>query len=429
MKKLTTPKEPWWERPDVVARRKKRGRRERRSRVVGATAIGSAMGMLGILIMTLIITGYSAFRQTMVELEFIIDVSYVSAENPVQGNYRAIVRESMQRLFPAIEDRGEQRLLFRIPTEFTEYMVRDAVMESPELVGQSLVLNVPVRDVFDRLRKGQINLALSAEERKISDLEIEWFRSLEQRGLISAPFNSGLLFNNDNTLPEMAGLWGAVVGSLFTLSICFLFAVPVGVVAAIYLEEFAPKNWLTQLIEININNLAAIPSIVYGLLGLAVFLGFFGITRSAPIAGGLVLGLMTLPTVIIMTRSALKAVPSTIREAALGVGASKQQMVWHHTLPIAMPGICTSVIIGLAQALGETAPLIMIGMNAFIPDTPDWITDPSAVLPTQIYTWWGDAQPGFVARTAAAILVLMMFLFLMNGTGVYFRQRSERKLR
>jgi phosphate transport system permease protein len=263
--------------------------------------------------------------------------------------------------------------------------------------------------------------------RKFSDREIAVMDKLRAQGLIENKWNNLFFTKGASREPELAGIWGAVVGSFFTMLITLMLSFPLGVAAAIYLEEFAPKNKLTQIIEVNINNLAAVPSIVFGLLGLAVFLNFFALPRSAPLVGGMVLALMTLPTIIIASRAALKAVPPSIREAALGVGASKLQAVFHHVLPLAMPGILTGTIIGMAQALGETAPLLMIGMVAFVVDIPAAITDPATVLPVQIYMWADFPEPGFQQKTAAAIMVLLGFLVIMNALAVFLRKRFERR--
>jgi len=265
------------------------------------------------------------------------------------------------------------------------------------------------------------------QNRKFSDKEVVVIDKLVEEGRIESRWNNIFFSKGASREPEMAGIWGAVVGSFFAMIVTLLLSFPLGVAAAIYLEEFAPKNRLTQIIEVNINNLAAVPSIVFGLLGLAVFLNFFGLPRSAPLVGGMVLALMTLPTIIIASRAALKAVPPSIREAALGVGASKQQAVFHHVLPLAMPGMLTGTIIGMAQALGETAPLLMIGMVAFVVDIPGGLTDPATVLPVQIYMWADFPEPGFQQKTAAAIMVLLGFLVLMNIVAVVLRKRFERR--
>jgi phosphate transport system permease protein len=301
------------------------------------------------------------------------------------------------------------------------------VLADPSVIGGTLTLSVPVADPYDQLQKGVISRSTPEANRRLSDEQIAWFDRLVSEGVISTPFNWGLLFNADSRFPEIAGLAGAIVGSFYALLVCFLISFPLGVGAAAYLEEFAPKNRWTTLIEVNINNLAAVPSIVFGLLGLAVFLQFFGLPRSAPLVGGMVLSLMTLPTIIIVTRNALKAVPPSIREAAFGMGASRHQVIMHHVLPLALPGILTGTIIGLAQALGETAPLLLIGMNAFITSPPGGLLDASTALPTQIFIWADSPERGFVARTSAGILVLLGFLLAMNGLAIYLRSRLERR--
>lgn len=263
--------------------------------------------------------------------------------------------------------------------------------------------------------------------RKITDREIVWLDNLKAQGAIESRWNTIFLFTGASREPELAGVWGAVVGSFLTLIVTLAVAFPIGVSAAIYLEEFAPKNRLTTLIEVNINNLAAVPSIVFGLLGLAVFLNWFGMPRSAPVVGGLVLALMTLPIIIIASRASLRAVPPSIREAALGIGASKVQMVFHHVLPLAMPGIMTGTILGMAHALGETAPLLMIGMVAFIVDVPGGFTDPATILPVQIFMWADFPEPAFQQKTSAAILILLGFLIVMNAIAVILRKRFERR--
>jgi phosphate transport system permease protein len=282
-------------------------------------------------------------------------------------------------------------------------------------------------DDIDSLIKGAIDRHLPEGDRRVKDQEIAWIDTLEARGGVELRFNKAFFTSGDSREPEQAGIWGAVVGSAYTLLITLLLSFPIGVLSAVYLEEFAPKNRWTDLIEVNINNLAAVPSIIFGLLGLAVFLGTFGLPRSAPLVGGMVLALMTLPTIIIAGRAALKAVPPSIREAALGVGASPLQVVTHHVLPLALPGIMTGTIIGMAQALGETAPLLMIGMVAFIVDIPGGVTDPATVLPVQIYLWADSPERAFVEKTNGAIMVLLAFLIVMNALAVLLRKRFERQ--
>jgi phosphate transport system permease protein len=263
--------------------------------------------------------------------------------------------------------------------------------------------------------------------RRLKDHALAWAWDLEQKGQLEKRFNTTFFTAGDSREPELAGIWGAAVGSFYTLVVTLLLSFPIGVSAAVYLEEYAPKNRWTDLIEVNINNLAAVPSIVFGLLGLAVFINFFGLPRSAPLVGGLVLTLMTLPTIIIASRAALKSVPPSIREAALGVGASRMQAMFHHVLPLAMPGMLTGTIIGMAQALGETAPLLMIGMIAFIVDIPGGPLDPSTVLPVQIYLWSDLPEAAYEERAAAAIMILLGFLIIMNALAVVLRKKFERR--
>jgi phosphate transport system permease protein len=416
-----------WSTAEAADWRKRRYAADRRLQWYGIAAISIAIGLLGILLVSLISTGYLAFTQTVVRITFPISAEEVNPEDPARGNYRAIVQQAMLDLFPQVDDPAEQRQLAQILTNNTQFMVRNAVVADPALIGRAATLDIPVSDPYDQLNKGQVDRDTPENIRRVNDRQIAWFDSLAERGLISRPFNWGLFFNADSRFPELAGLSGAIVGSFYALFVCFIISFPVGIAAAVYLEEFAPKNRWTDLIEVNINNLAAVPSIVFGLLGLAVFLGFFGLPRSAPLVGGMVLSLMTLPTIIIVTRASLKAVPPSIREAALGMGASRYQMISHHVLPLAIPGILTGTIIGLAQALGETAPLLLIGMNAFITSPPGGILEASTALPTQIFIWADSPERGFAARTSAAILVLLGFLIIMNAIAIFLRARFERR--
>jgi phosphate transport system permease protein len=414
-----------WATPAALSRRRRRYAADRRLQMIGIGAIGLAITLLGILVVSLIANGYLAFTQTMVRVDFKIESQYVDPADPAAGNYRLIVRDAMRATFPNATGPAE-RQASQILTNNTQFMVRDAVVRDPSVIGHTLVLEIPASDPFDQLNKGVIPRDVPESQRRVTDLQIGWFDQLKAEGRISTPLNWGLIFNSDSRFPELAGLAGAIVGSFYALLVCFLIAFPVGIMAAVYLEEFAPRNRWTDLVEVNINNLAAVPSVVFGLLGLAVFLGFFGMPRSAPLVGGLVLALMTLPTMIIVTRASLKAVPPSIREGALGIGASKHQVVMHHVLPLALPGILTGTIIGLAQALGETAPLLLIGMNAFITSPPGGLFEASTALPTQIFLWADSPERGFVSRTSAAILVLLMFLITMNAIAIFLRQRLER---
>jgi phosphate transport system permease protein len=410
----------------AAARRRRRHAADRRLRLYGLVAISLALGMLGILVASLMVTGAPALTQTHVEVDFPIAEANVDAENLADSNWRAIVQAGVEDLLADIDVPAEPRQLSQILTNNTQFEVRNAVLRNPEVVGGILTLDVPASDPYDQLAKGLVDRDTPEARRRVNDEQIAWFDALEEQGRVSRPLNWGLFTNADSRFPEIAGLAGAMVGSFYVLLVCFLVSLPVGIAAAIYLEEFAPKNRITDVIEVNINNLAAVPSIIFGLLGLAVFIQIFGLPRSVPLVGGLVLALMTLPTIIIVTRNALKAVPPSIREAAFGVGASRHQVVLHHVLPLALPGIMTGTIIGMAQALGETAPLLLIGMNAFITSPPGGILDPSTTLPTQVFIWADSPERGFVSRTSAGILVLLMFLITMNALAIFLRQRFER---
>lgn len=398
-----------------------------RLRLYGLAAIGLAFAMITVLVGSLLASSYQAFVQTHVTFEVYIDPSKVKPDAVARGNYRSIVRDSFLATFPQVTGRQDVRSLTNILTSDAAYMLRDQVVADPSLIGQRFDVAIPASDPFDQFWKGVIPRDVPEEQRKVSDKQIEWFDALVEKEMVSTPFNSGLFLSADSRFPELAGLAGAIVGSFYALLVCFLISFPVGIAAAIYLEEFARKGRWSDILEVNINNLAAVPSVVFGLLGLAIFLNFLGMPRSTPLVGGLVLSLMTLPTIIIASRAALKAVPPSIREAALGIGASKHQVVLHHVLPLAMPGILTGTIIGMAQALGETAPLLLIGMNAFITSPPGGLLESATALPTQIFIWADSPERGFVSRTAAAIIVLIGFLIMMNLIAVLLRKRFERQ--
>jgi len=416
-----------WSTPEAQASRRRRKRGDLVLQGLGIGAISLAVGLLGLLLVSLGYLGYRAFVQTMVTLDFPVSAERVDAANPAAGNYRLVIRDALVAQFPEVTSTGDLRDLNAILTNNAQFMVRDAVIADPSVIGGTIRLSLPASDQFDQLNKNNVPRDVPETQRRISDQQILWFDTLAERGAVSTPFNWGLIFNADSRFPELAGLAGAIVGTFYAILVCFLISFPVGIAAAIYLEEFAPRNRFTDIVEVNINNLAAVPSVVFGLLGLAVFLNFFGLPRSAPLVGGMVLALMTLPTMIIVTRAALKAVPPSIREAALGMGASKHQMILHHVLPLSMPGILTGTIIGLAHALGETAPLLLIGMNAFITSPPGGLLDASTTLPTQIFIWADSPERGFLARTAAGILVLLAFLVVMNALAIFLRQRLERR--
>lgn len=406
---------------------RKRNRSQLMLQGFGIAAISFAGLMLFILLASLISTGYKALTQTHITLQVFVDPEEVSVEKLPRGGFRKVLAATMMNEFPDVTGRKDVKRLTSILSNGAQFQLRDRVVADSDIIGETISLKVPVSDPFDQLKKGLVKRETPEEQRRVDDQQIAWFDALNAKGMISEPLNWGLITNADSRFPELAGLRGALVGSFWALLVCFLISFPLGIGAAIYLEEFAPKNKVSDLIEVNINNLAAVPSVVFGLLALAVFLGWFGMPRSAPIVGGMTLALMTMPTIIIATRAALKAVPPSIREAALGVGASKHQVVFGHVLPLAMPGILTGTIIGLAQALGETAPLLLIGMNAFITSAPGSPLDAATALPTQIFIWADSPERGFVSRTSAAILVLLTFLIMMNAVAIYLRNKFERK--
>ena len=402
-------------------------------KAMGITAVTLAITFLGLLLTSIIGNGYTAFQQTFIKLEFELAPELVdpqsdrSADSLRAGNYLAVSRNSLYELFPDVSGRRDRRELTSLVSVGARYELQRMVREDPGLVGQTLEMWVPADDDVDMFMKGRISREADESDRRLTDQQMGWLDTLEAQGRLELKFNTMLFTNGDSRDPELAGILGALKGSFYMLLVTLGLSFPIGIAAAVYLEEFAPRNRWTDLIEVNINNLAAVPSIVFGLLGLAIFLNFFGLPRSAPLVGGLVLSLMTLPTIIIASRAALKAVPPSIREAALGMGASRMQTTFHHVVPLALPGMLTGTIIGMAQALGETAPLLMIGMVAFIVDVPQGFTDSATALPVQIYLWADSPERAFVERTSAAIMVLLGFLLVMNLLAVLLRRKFERR--
>ena len=405
----------------------RRYRTERRFRLYGLTAIAISLLCLTILFISIVGNGYTAFQQTYVELDVFFDPALLDQENLSTADYNGLVKNTLRTMFPSVKGRRDKRELYKLISPGGAFQLREMVLKDPDIIAKRISVWVPADDDVDMLMKGHIRADLAESSRRLSDKQLAWIERLQDQGRIRKKFNKTFFTAGDSREPELAGIWGAAVGSFFTLLVTLLLSFPIGVAAAVYLEEFAPKNMWTDLIEVNINNLAAVPSIVFGLLGLAVFLNFFGFPRSAPLVGGLVLTLMTLPTIIIASRAALQSVPPSIREGALGVGASKMQMVVHHVLPLALPGMLTGTIIGMARALGETAPLLMIGMVAFIVDIPSIFTDPSTVLPVQIYLWADSPERAFAERTSAAIIILLAFLILMNAAAIILRKKFEKR--
>ncbi|MDH3336402.1 MAG: phosphate ABC transporter permease PstA [Gammaproteobacteria bacterium] len=408
----------------------RRRRREFLFQLAGMLATTVGIVFLGVFFADLFVKSSTAFVQTFVKLdvEFTENVIAPGGEwDLTYADFDGLVRSALRSEFPGVSGRSERRELNRLVSVGAGYQMRDMIEADPKLLGARESLWVPASSIVDMYIKGNIDASLEESLRPLSDKQLSWIQKLQDSGRLETRFNSALFSNGDSREPELAGIKGALMGSFYMLIVTVLLAFPIGVAAAIYLEEFAPRNRWSDLIEVNINNLAAVPSIVFGLLGLAVFINWMAIPRSAPLVGGLVLSLLTLPVIIIASRAAIKAVPPSIREAALGLGASKMQVVFHHVMPLALPGMLTGTIIGMSRALGESAPLLMIGMVAFIVDVPGGFSDPATALPVQIYLWADSPERAFAERTSAAIVVLLGFLLLMNLTAVIIRKRMEKK--
>lgn len=412
---------------------KKRYRAEKRFRAYGIAAILFGLACLVVLFTDIISKGHSAFLQNYVYLEVTLDQDTLGIYDPedaqqiAAADYQGVLRASLRESFPDVSGRRNKRSLYALISNGAGFELREEVEASPELLGQTIGVWVLADDDIDTYLKSRSDDGSEAFTGRLKENQIQWVEKLLADGHIESRFNTTFFTSGDSREPEQAGIMGAIAGSLFTLLVTIALSFPIGVAAAVYLEEYAKKNRFTDFIEVNINNLAAVPSIIFGLLGLAIFIGFFEMHRSIPLVGGLVLTLMTLPTIIISSRAAIKAVPPSIRDAALGLGASKMQMVLHHVLPLAMPGMLTGAIIGFAQALGETAPLLMIGMVAFIVDIPGGVSDPATALPVQIFLWSDSPERAFVERTSAAIMVLLAFLISMNTLAIWLRKRLERR--
>lgn len=432
----------------VDARTRRRNAAEARFRVYGLTATLLAIAALLMLMTSILTSGLSSFRQTYI----VISVELPEAKLDKSGTRDIAVMKKVTTigyaplltaaLETAMAERGiaieglSAKKAAEIFSKEAPSVLRDAVLGDPALVGRTVEFEVLANGRIDGYFKGRVNREIAALDQNVSPAQLDLADALSAAGLMETRFNWAFLTAPDasDQRPEAAGLGVAILGSLYMMIVVLVLALPIGVAAAIYLEEFASKNRWTDIIEVNISNLAAVPSIVFGILGLAIFINFAGLRASAPIVGGLVLTLMTLPRIIIPARAALKAVPPSIRDAALGVGASKMQSVFHHVLPLAAPGILTGLIIGLGQALGETAPLLLIGMVAFVREYPAaWspesglFGEPSTALPVQVYNWTQRADPGFVERASGAIIVLLVFLLLMNAAAVILRRRFERR--
>jgi len=416
----------------IIQLRKKRSAADRRFKTYGLIATLMGMAILFFLLFTIFSKGYSSFQKTVIELDVTFDQEILKITpnatyaEQVEAKFFKVKKNAIANALPDLSKK-DIKLMKKMFSINVDKEIKEYFLQNPNILNTTQKLLVTAHSDVDQMLKGNAKRNIEEKKRKLNDRQLEFFDEFVFTGRLKSKFNNFFFTNADSRHPELAGIAGSFVGSLFTLITVFLLAFPIGIGASIYLEEFAPKNKFTELIEVNIANLAAVPSIVFGLLGLGILLNVFGFPRSTPLVGGTVLALMTLPTIIIACRASLKAVPPSIKEGALAMGASKMQAVFHHQVPLALPGTLTGTIIGLAQALGETAPLIMIGMIAFIPNIPTGFTEPSAALPVQIYLWVESAERGFQEKTAAAIMMILIFLFLMNAIAVFLRSRFERK--
>lgn len=419
----------------------KRYKKEKRFIFLGRVAVSLTIIFLVVLLGSIILRGISGFYTTNITIKTSLTQKIIdpTEKRNTKEIYKASWRKiSKQSIYTILDDynknknieknsRKERRAFLKLFSRSSEFYIRDYTLKNLNDIGTVVNITIPASSLVDQYLKGKIDISVDEGNRPISDMQVSWINFMLENKMIKREFNINFFSSGDSRNSEEAGILGAIVGSFLALVVTIIASFPLGVMSAIYLEEFAPKNRITNLIEVNINNLAAVPSIVFGLLGLAIFLNFFGLPRSSPLAGGLVLALMTLPTIIISSRVAIKSVPPSIREAAMGLGASKMQSVFHHVVPLAVPGILTGTIIGMARALGETAPLLMMGMVAFIVDVPQGVTDPSTVLPAQIFLWSDQPERGFEEKTAAATIVLLGFLLTMNAFAVFLRYKYERK--
>jgi phosphate transport system permease protein len=405
---------------------------ETRFRLYGMASVFFGMLCLVVLFTDIASKGTSAFRQTSLTTEIVLDSNYLNLnkDSTIEeirfANFEGLIKRHFAKSLKP-KSRNDKRELFKLISPGAAWQLQALLLANPAAIDTTINIELLMDDDVDQWFKHDRDLAEDEINNRLSEQQLVWLNNWIAADRLDTHFNTLFFTNGDSREPELAGIHGAVKGTLLTLMVTLLLSFPIGVGAAIYLEEFAPRNRMTEIVEININNLAAVPSIIFGLLGMAIFINIFGVSRSTPLLGGLVLTLMTLPTIIISARAAIKAVPPSIREAAYGLGASKNQVVFHHVLPLAMPGMLTGTILGMAQALGETAPLLMIGMVAFVVDVPGFINDPSTVLPVQIFLWSDSPERAFLERTSGAILVLLSFLVLMNTTAVILRRRLERR--
>ncbi len=416
----------------VIDGLKARQTKERNFKFFGIFAVALAIAFLAILLISICSKGLPGFFQYYATFEVELTRERIdprgdmSDQSLFEGEAKKIINEAVLE-FTGAKKRNEKKAARSLLSNGSDLRLVNFVQKNTDKVNSRQKIKFALDDDADSFFRGYIKKQTPEKQRRLNDIEINYLEKMNEAGIITYEISDYLFFGSASRNAEMAGIKGAFIGSMLTLAVCFLIAFPLGVATAVYLEEFAPKNKFTELIEININNLAAVPSVVFGILGLAIFINLFGMPRSIPLIGGLVLALMTLPTIIISSRAAIKAVPPSIRDGALAIGASKMQATMHHVVPLAIPGMLTGTIIGMAQALGETAPLLMIGMVAFIVDIPGSITDPGTVLPVQIFMWADFAERMFVHKTSAAIIILLLFLMIMNGGAVWLRRKLERR--
>ncbi len=404
-----------------------RHRAETRFQWMGKGAILLALAFLAWLIVTIGIGGYGATKLVQIAIPVDLSATNIDPNNIAAARFGKIVKLGLRARFPEVKKRKDKKKLYNLLSTEASFELKRAVLADPKLLGGTRKIWFTASDTLSLYVRGKTNVSVPEDQRRISDKEIAWTAEMQKKAEIRTVFNWGFFTHGDSREPEIAGILAALIGTALSLAVCFLLSFPLGIAAATYLEQFAPANRLSDIIEVNINNLAAVPSIVFGLLGLSIFLGYFGLPRSSPLVGGMVLSLMTLPTIIIASRASLKSVPPSIKEAALALGATPVQAVFHHVFPVALPGMLTGAIIGMARALGDTAPLLMIGMVAFIVDIPKSILAPATALPVQIFLWSDSPERGFMEKTSAAIIVLLIFLIAMNLIAILLRRKLEQR--
>ena len=405
----------------------KRGQSEFRFQIIGIGAILLSLAFLSWLTITVIFGSMGAFKHVEIAVSVDLTSKNVDAGDVNSVSFGSIMKSGLREQFPDVKKRKDKKKLYKLISVEGSLELKEKVLDNRDLLGQKVKIWVSASDDVSLYVRGKIDDTLPEDQRKITDKEISWINNLEANDQIRTKVNWGFFRNGDSREPEIAGILAALVGSTLSLLVCFILSFPLGVSAAIFLEQFAPRNRLSDIIEVNINNLAAVPSIVFGLLGLSIFLGYFDLPRSSPLVGGMVLSLMTLPTIIIASRASLQAVPPSIKEAALALGATPVQAVFHHVFPVALPGMMTGTIVGMARALGDTAPLLMIGMVAFIVDIPKSILEPATALPVQVFLWADSPERAFNEKTSAAIIVLLIFLIVMNLSAVLLRRKLEQR--